>query len=183
MKHAKPKKSQRIKHRQALNDFLAMGADRSLEKLCQWYIKNVSNPPGRSIIGIWSVKHGWQDRAAEHDERVAGGVKEKVESAAIEETWDRVGDLTDLAQRALKKALDALEGDAMTVTDPYGVAALVNSALSSIKTVELLTGGPTERFGHTPRDHAPEWVLERLAARTTATAGDEIDIPETATQH
>ncbi len=179
----KPKKSQRIKHRQALNDFLAMGSSRSLEKLYTWYTINVPKPPGRSIIGIWSMRYDWQARAAEHDERVAGGVKEKVEGAAIEENWDRVRDLTELAQRSLGKALDALKGDAMKVTDPYGVAALVNAALSSVKTVELLTGGPTERFGHTPRDHAPEWLKERLAAQTTAAAGDEIDIPETATQH
>ena len=71
----------------------------------------------------------------------------------------------------------------MKVTDPYGVAALVNSALSSIKTVELLTGGPTERFGHTPKDHAPEWMEHLLTARTTATAGDETEVPETATRH
>ncbi len=160
MKHAKPKKSQRIKHRQGLNDFLALGPDRSLEKLHDWYTKNVSKPPGRSIIGIWSTRYGWQTRAAEHDGRVAGGVSKRVEEAAIDETWDRVGDLTELAQRSVKKALDALKDDNMKATDPYAVAALTNTAMGCIKAVELLSGRATGRLGfaETVKDHAPRLV-------------------------
>ena len=189
----KTKQTGRVKHRQGFTDFLAIGPDRSLDKLHDWYTKNVSMAPGRSIIGIWSTRYDWQARAAAHDEQVAGGVKEKVEGAAVEETWDRVKDLTEIARRSLKKALDALKGDTMTATDPYAVAALINGALSSIKTVELLTGGPTERFGYTVKDEAPEWMAEKLKVKaaeptptptpTAAATSDETEAPESATRH
>ena len=190
-KKQKPEKSQRIKHRQGLNNFLALGPDRSLDKLHDWYIKNVSKPPGRSIIGIWSTKHGWQTRAAEHDSRVAGGVSQKVEEAAIEENWDCVGELTELAQRSVKKALDALKDDTMKVKDPYGIAALTNIVLGCVKAIELLEGRATDRLDNLfPKDCVPEWVAEKLtrmaaektneaSAPTTAANRDEAVVPET----
>ena len=187
MKHAKPQQTGRVKHRQGLADYLALGADRSLEKLYQWYRENVPKPPGRSIIKIWSTRYEWQAKAAQHDERVAGNVSQKVEEAAVEETWDRVKDLTAVAQRSIQKALDALKDDNMEVKDPYAVAALVNAAMSSIKTVELLAGRATGRLETAfPKNEVPEWLSERLAAAasppTASPADNEIDIPETATR-
>ena len=184
----KTKQPGRVKHRQGFNDFLALGPDRSLEKLFQWYAENVPQPPCISIIKIWSTRYDWQARAAEHDEQVAGGVKEKVEDAAVKETWDRVGDLTELAQRALKKAVDALKDDTMKAKDPYAVAALTNIVLGAIKGVELLSGRATGRFETLfPKDQMPEWLQEKLAVPaptpTAAATSDEPEAPESAIRH
>ena len=190
MSREKPKKSKRIKHRQALNDYLALGPDRSLEKLYQWYKANVPQPPCSSIIKIWSTRYGWQARSAEHDERVAGGVSQKVEDAAVEGTWDRVKDLTEVAQKSIQKALAALTGDSMEVKDPYAVAALMNTALGSIKAVELLSGRATGRLDNLfPKDEIPEWMRARLEdhapapSPTAATSSDEAEVPADATRH
>ena len=190
MSREKPKKSKRIKHRQALNDYLALGPDRSLEKLYQWYKANVPQPPCSSIIKIWSTRYGWQARSVEHDERVAGGVSQKVEAAAVEGAWDRVKDLTAVAQKSIKKVLEGLEGDNMEARDAYAVAALANTAMACIKTAELLSGRATGRLGQEDiKQYAPEWLRERLTAPpptpppTTATTSDETDIPESATRH
>lgn len=175
----------RVKHRQALNDYLALGPDRSIEKLHVWYIENAPKAPCLRSLKGWSARYDWQARSAEHDERVAGGVKEKVEDAAVEGNWDRVADLTELAQRALKKAINALKDENMVAKDPYAVAALTNIVLGAIKGVELLSGRATGRFETLfPKDQMPEWMAERLKdPAPAAAASDEIDIPETATQH
>ncbi|MCH8275768.1 MAG: hypothetical protein IH851_13380, partial [Armatimonadetes bacterium] len=184
MSREKPKKSKRIKHRQALNDYLALGPDRSLEKLYQWYKANVPQPPCSSIIKIWSTRYGWQARSAEHDERVAGGVSQKVEAAAVEGAWDRVKDLTAVAQKSIKKVLEGLEGDNMEARDAYAVAALANTAMACIKTAELLSGRATDRLDRIDvKTFAPEWLAERLKAHaqasppTVATTSDEDEVP------
>ena len=190
MSREKPKKGKRIKHRAALNDFLALGQDRSLDKLHDWYTKNVSKPPGRSIIGIWSTRYGWQTRATEHDERVAGGVSQKVEEAAVEKGWDTVTALTDLAKKALDKAIAGFDGGKITADDAYQVQALLNSAIIALKHVELLSGRATGRLGQEDiKQYAPEWLRERLTTPppapppTTAATSNETEVPENATRH
>ncbi len=180
----KTKQPGRVKHERGLTDFLALGPDRSLDKLHDWYTKNVSKPPGRSIIGIWSTKHAWRIKAAAYDERVAGGVSQRVEEAAIKETWDCVGQLTELAKGSLKKALDALKDDTMKAKDPYGIAALTNIVLGCVKAVELLEGRATSRLGFEDvKNYAPEWMADKLTASTppptTAATRDETEVPET----
>ena len=180
------KQTGRVKHVQGLADFKRLGPDRSLEKLCRQYTQTVPKPPAISTLKIWSTKYGWQAKAAVHDERVAGRVSVKVEDAAVGEAWDRVKDLTTVAQKSIQKALDALEGGNMEAKDPYAVAALMNTALGSIKAVELLSGRATGRFENlTPKDHAPDWLKERLAADAAQAdePSDALDQPETATQH
>ena len=190
MSREKPKKSKRIKHRQALNDYLALGPDRSLEKLYQWYKANVPQPPCSSIIKIWSTRYGWQTRAAEHDERVAGGVSQKVEEAAVEKGWDTVTALTDLAKKALDKAIAGFDGGEITADDAYQVQALLNSAIIALKHVELISGRATGRLGQEDiKQYAPEWLRERLTTPpptpppTTATTRDETEVPGNATRH
>ena len=93
--------------------------------------------------------------------------------------------MTELAQRALKKAVDALKDENMTAKDPYAVAALTNIVLGAIKGVELLSGRATGRFETLfPKDQVPEWMEEKLKAPApAATASDEPEVPESATRH
>ena len=183
----KTKQPGRVKHRQGLADYLALGADRSLERLCRQYAKNMLKPPALVTLKLWSAKHSWQAAAVAYDARVATQVAEKAEDAAVEQGVDHVKALTDVADRALQKVIDGLDGESITASDAYQMAALVNSALGAIKGVQLLTGGPTERIGYTVKDEAPEWMQERLVVPSpppTATAtSNEPEAPESATRH
>ena len=175
----------RVKHGEALAHYLALGADRSLEKLHRWCTANSPKAPCLRSLKGWSTKYGWTAEAAEYDARVAGRVTEKVEDAAVEETWDKVKTLTDLAQKTLNAAIAGLDGGDITADSAYEVQALLNSAVTALKHVELVSGRATNRFENlTPKDWAPEWLQEALLAAEQADApSDEIDLPETATQH
>ena len=65
----KTKRPGRVKHRQGLADYLALGPDRSLEKLFWRYAENMLNPPALVTLKLWSAKHSWQLKATAHDER------------------------------------------------------------------------------------------------------------------
>lgn len=185
----------RVKHGEGLNDYLMLGADRSLEKLCRQYAETMLRPPALVTLKLWSAKHSWQAKAAQHDARVASQVAEKAEEAAVEQGLDHVQALTAVADKALRKVIDGLEGESIQADDAYKLAALVNSALGAIKGVQLLTGGPTERIGvgGLPKDCIPEWMAEklaRMAAEKTneamdaiATANDETEPAKNVTRH
>ena len=179
----KTKQPGRVKHHQGLADYLALGPDRSLDKLYRQYTKNMPKPPALVTLKSWSVKHSWQAKAVGYDARVAAQIAETAEAVAVEQGVDHVKALTDVADKALRKVIDGLDGDAITATDAYQTAALLNSALGAIKGVQLLTGGPTERFGYTPKDHAPEWMLDRLTRKSAPDQPTETEPPDNATRH
>jgi len=55
---------------QACNDYLRLGAGRSLGKLADCYSEIFrTNPPTKALITLkdWSKKHGWQARCSEYD--------------------------------------------------------------------------------------------------------------------
>lgn len=60
----------------ALQDYLLMGAGRSLAKLCERYQSapktGPAQPPTRRLASLkqWSTEFNWQERAAEYDQRI-----------------------------------------------------------------------------------------------------------------
>ncbi len=167
MSKKKPEKTKqpgRVKHDRGLADYLALGPDRSLEKLCRQYAETMLRPPALVTLKLWSAKHSWQAKAAQHDARVAQQIAKRAEEASVERGLDHVQALTAVADKALRKVIAGLDAEEIEAGDAYQMAALVNSALGAIKGVQLLTGGPTERIGYTVKDSAPEWMAERLKA-------------------
>ena len=184
------KRTGRVKHQQGLAQYIALGPDRSLEKLHRWCTKNAPKAPGVRTLKGWSTKYGWKAKAAAHDAKVAGRLADKVEEAAVEDGWDRVSTLTDFARLSLDKAMEALQGGSLKAETAYELQALLNSAVTALKHIELMTGGPTSRIATLlSKEFAPEWMKNHLKASAptspsaAATASDEIDIPGTATQH
>lgn len=57
---------------QACNDYLRMGAGRSLQKLLNRYQNDTESPPTKRLKTLkdWSVSFNWQIRAATHDAEV-----------------------------------------------------------------------------------------------------------------
>jgi hypothetical protein len=160
------KQPERVKHAQGLTDFLKLGPDRSLGKLHRWYAENMPRPPSLPTLKNWSVRYSWQTRAVEHDTRVAVQVGKRAEAASIEEGWDRVQILNDVARRSLEKAAEALANGKIAPATAYEVQSLINTAVTAIKTGELLSGHATDRSETSfLKDHCPDWMREDLLAR------------------
>ena len=149
-KPEKVKQPGRVKHEQGLADYLKMGPDRSLKKLWTRYCDTMVAPPALVTIESWSQRFAWVAKAQAFDERLAARLQEKVADASLEETWDRVKDLTALAKRLVDKAFEGLEGDTLKATTPYDVAALTNTAMGVIKAAELLAGSRALRDRRDP---------------------------------
>jgi hypothetical protein len=129
---------------EALAAYLALGAERSVRLLHRRLIGQVSNkaPSLRTLLN-WSGRYGWAVAAAEHDREVGERLLARVKEAAISTGFDRVGSLLRVAHRCLDAALEMpLSLDGGTAHD---LKALVSAAIDAIKTVELLSGGATER--------------------------------------
>ena len=193
MSKKKPEKTKqpgRVKHGEGLNDYLTLGADRSLEKLCRRYAETMLRPPALVTLKLWSAKHSWQAKAAQHDARVASQVAEKAEEAAVEDGWDHVNTLTDFARLSLDKAMEALQGGSLKAETAYELQALLNASVTALKHIELISGRATDRLDRIDvKTFAPEWLAERLKARapasppTTATSIDEAGVPADTTRH
>ncbi len=176
----KTKQTGRVKHHQGLTDFLRLGPDRSLGKLHRQYARNMLNPPALVTLKSWSSKFDWQVVAVAHDERVAERVAKKAEEASIDEGWDRVQILNDVARRSLEKAAEALENEKIAPATAYELQSLINTAVTAIKTGELLSGHATDRSETSfLKDHCPDWMKEDLLARQAERkrlAGGEVEV-------
>jgi len=68
-----PKPRETNKAKLACNDYLRMGAGRSLPKLHKIYTERAEDsPPTKTLRTLldWSSTYGWQTRAAEYDQRI-----------------------------------------------------------------------------------------------------------------
>lgn len=153
-----------ITHYQALAEYLAMGADRSLAGLYRRYKAEIPNgAPAEITLKKWSQRYGWAAAARRHDENVGRRLLEHVEDEAAKRGFDRVQALMDAAQACLEDAAAIrLKGEG-SATDKR---ALLSAAIDCIKMIELLTGGVTdrqERAAAFPEE--AKRILNELAAR------------------
>ncbi len=182
----KIKRPGRVKHGEALAHYLAMGADRSLKKLRAQYCDKMVHPPALVTVEKWSARFDWVAQAKDHDERVAAQLGERAEEAAVEEGWDTVTALTDLARKALDTAIAGFDDGKLTADDAYQIQALLNSTVTALKHIELISGRATGRLDTIDaKAHAPEWLQNMLTAPapapspTAASLDDEADTPAT----
>lgn len=168
------KKTGRVKHHQGLADYLALGPDRSLQKLWELYKTTMVQAPALVTIELWSRKHEWVRQASEYDAKVAAEVLDRTEEAAVEEGFDRTKALLEVAELALTKATAALNTDTLTADTPAEVKALIDSSVNAIRQIELLEGRATSRVDHLKSvpDDAPDWLRDRLSQAGPATDPD-----------
>lgn len=97
-----------VKAKQAFNDYAAMGAERSLEKLAQAYQSRTGNVPTRQLsrLKVWSTTFGWQARLAE----IAEAERQAIIARGIADKQNRVGDLQDARQR-IRALIEARAAD------------------------------------------------------------------------
>ena len=134
-------------------------------------------PPALVTIESWSNRFGWVAQAKKHDERVSARLEEKAEDTAVEQTWDKITTLTSLAEKALDKAIAGLDSGTIKTDDAYQIQALLNSAVTALKHIELVSGRATSRLGsETIKDYAPSWMAEALAAAAPAPVLEHEDL-------
>jgi hypothetical protein len=128
---------------EALADYLAMGAERSISKLFRRYSEsNLAKPPAEITLKWWSRRDHWVEQAREFDERVGRRLRARAETAAVKQSFNRVAALNAVAQRCLEVAANSNVENATSATD---IRALVAAAVDAIKLAEVLTGGVSDR--------------------------------------
>jgi hypothetical protein len=138
-----PKGSVSVSAGQALADYLAMGAERSISKLFRRYSEsNLAKRPAEITLKWWSRRDHWVEEAREFDERVGRRLRARAETAAVKQSFDRIAALTAVARRCLDVAIHGELEKATTATD---IRALVTAAIDAIKLTEVLTGGVSDR--------------------------------------
>lgn len=112
--------------RQAFNDYLAMGPDRSLEKLVAVYQSDTENAPTTRLrtLKAWSAAHQWQTHLADiaDAERlaiVARGIADKQNRVdALNDRWERMKQV--IAERAeSREYADAAGGETGLLVKTY----------------------------------------------------------------
>ncbi|MGH2351924.1 MAG: hypothetical protein ACRDI2_12915 [Chloroflexota bacterium] len=113
--------------KQAWADYLAMGPDRSLEKLAERYQNHTKTSPMVALRQLkeWSRRYGWQARLEEIAEREAWAAEEaesayrrSIMAEGFGLAHERVKALKVLASALLEELLD---GGRLWVTDTKGV--------------------------------------------------------------
>ena len=103
---------------QACNDYLRMGAGRSLRGLSEKYNSiqqdSTGNPPTRSFgtLGQWSLRYSWVERAVDYDAEIEAqktAYANEMMRSGIALDYERVGKLKDLFELLYEQLME--EGD------------------------------------------------------------------------
>ena len=131
------------KARKAFEDYYALGASRSLEKLYQKYTKGTpKNAPTRTlrVLKEWSTKHGWQQRVADRDGELAKEAweanKEQVLKGGFALPHKRIFGLNMLAERLQELFTEAKPNP-----------ALIREFRGALGDIAEETGGRGKPFG------------------------------------
>ncbi len=110
------------KARMAFNDYLAMGDDRSLEKLCQEYQSRTGKAPTRQLSRLkrWSADFKWQERLAEIAERERAAIQ----AEGIANRQNRIDSYNDTLAR-LEQIIRERAADAQMVGVAGGETGLL----------------------------------------------------------
>ncbi len=125
---------------QAFEDYVALGYGRSLSKLEARY----RNDPGviqisSATLRRWSSKFRWQARLAEHDEKVATQVEDKLVKAQADERWNAAQACRDAAKEVIKRGVEMLPG--VQGKNGADVKAIFDTAINLLGKADVLEGG------------------------------------------
>lgn len=129
---------------EALSIYLGMGSDRSLPAVRAKLGSDAGvEVPTARTFEEWSSKFGWVRAAEEFDAKAGARLVARTQTAVVRAGFDRVLSLTMLAQRCLDTANAAsLDPGDINAAD---IRALTSTAIEAIKTIEVLTGGVSDR--------------------------------------
>ncbi len=112
----------------AFNDYLALGADRSLENLLKVY-REQSNPPTRHIATLkeWSTVHGWQVRLA----AIAEQERQAIVARGVLEKQNRL-DILDSTVKRLTGLIDARGNDPLCKAAGHETGLVITKKISYV---------------------------------------------------
>ena len=132
-----------ISTEKAFMDYLSLGASRSLRQLHQLYAGSITNPPSLDTLKAWSKKENWQARLTEHQQRTRELLHDMAAQKAAEAHWNAAACLRSNAQILLETL--SIKIPAAEVNSGADIRALAESAVTLLRTAEVLSGGVSER--------------------------------------
>jgi acylphosphatase len=130
----------KIREPDARVEYLAMGPDRSLEKLHKHLTATSPNiVPSTRTLKEWSSKFEWQAKALEFDNRVAEQAIAKARTKAVNRAADLITEVLDAAAAGLKRCADVAKTE-------ENFRALAEGSVSLLKQAEVLMGGVSDRI-------------------------------------
>jgi hypothetical protein len=129
---------------EALAAYLGIGGGRSLVQLHQHLTRLA---PIRTVsvrsLKEWSRRLGWRKKAVAFDAETARRLLAQAQEEVVKRQFDRVVELTKLAQSCLDAANDVdIDPATLSASD---IRTLASAAIDAIKMVEVLTGGVSDR--------------------------------------
>jgi hypothetical protein len=126
--------------RQGWLDYLALGDQRSLEKLVEQYQTRTEAAPTKQLTTVkrWSRVHGWSDRLRAHANEIERELR-LAQTDAIREMNERHATIAKAATGKLVEWLQRLDGGTLTVME---AARLLDVA---VRVERLARGEPTDR--------------------------------------
>ncbi len=137
--------TKKVTREQAFEHYIALGSERSLSKLEARYRSDTGViPVSSATLWRWSGKCRWQAKLAEHDEKVATQVEDKLVKAQADERWNAAKAYRDAARDAIKRAVDLLP--TIELKSGADLKALFDSAIALISKADVLEGGVSNRI-------------------------------------
>ena len=111
-------KTETSRAKQGFEDYYALGATRSLEKLHQKYTDDTPNPPTGSMdtLKLWSNSFRWQDRLREREQRISRETEIKLVDR-ITEMRVRQAEVGEKLQQKGLQRLQELVGEEITPSE------------------------------------------------------------------
>ncbi len=129
---------------QAFEDYVALGPGRSIRKLDEQYQNNSKvRAPSVGTLMRWSGQHQWQAKLAEHNEKVAEQVQDKLAKTEAAERWDAVQACRDAARDAMKRGVEMLTS--VEGKNGADVKAIFDTAINLLGKADVLEGGVSNR--------------------------------------
>ena len=134
----------------ALQEYLAMGPARSLEKLRRHCADvDPENVLSMSTMKYWSSRYGWVARAVEHDARVAEAVQNKTSKRQVKQTVDALSTVDRMIVGLAGIVEQHAERETpLKLRTPQDFRAVASALTDLARAKELLEGREDSRTGH-----------------------------------
>lgn len=128
--------------------YLRLGPDRSLAMLRKALDQAFNDSPAISTIKNWSVKNGWDAKAAAFDLKQENAVIAQLTVERVTQIFHAREELQKVASNCLKafeKWSENKNGKTAHIKDASDARTILDSAISAIKMAEVLEGRVSDR--------------------------------------
>jgi hypothetical protein len=95
---------------EAFADYLALGPERSIAKLCELYADTCASPPALRTLKNWSAEGAWRHRVVEHAAQVGALVQSMAAESGSQAHLDMARSLHAAGNQMIAKIVAMVEG-------------------------------------------------------------------------